>query len=79
MRDGRPCVVKITIKDKVKDILFTPISNSLIKHDVLNQKSSNFTEMTLGRYVSIQSFRNVFTVSQTALEKLIVIANCKNV
>ena len=71
--------MKITIKDKVKDILFTPISNSLIKHDVLNQQSSNFTEMTLGRYVRIQSFRNVFTVSQTALEKLIVIANCKNV
>ena len=25
MRDGRPCVVKMSIKDKVKDILFTPI------------------------------------------------------
>ena len=36
LRDGRPCVVKMTIKDKVKDILFTSISKSL----------TNFTEVT---------------------------------
>ena len=46
LRDGRSCVVKMTIKDKVKKILFTPISKSLIKLDVLKQQSSNFTEMT---------------------------------
>ena len=78
MRDGRPYVVKMTIKDKVKDILFTPISKSLTKLDVLRQESSNFTEITSGRYISKQSFRNVFTVWQTALVKLIVIANCKD-
>ena len=37
LRDGRPCVVKMTIKDKVKDILFTPISRLLTKLDVLKQ------------------------------------------
>ena len=78
MRDGRPCIVKITIKDKVKDILFTPISKSLIKLDVLKQQSLIFTEMTSGRHVSIYSFRDVFTVSQTALVKMIVITNCKD-
>ena len=78
LRDGQPCIVKMTIKDKVKDILFTPISNLLTKFDVLKQQSSNFTEMTSGRYVSIHSFRNVFTVSQTALVNLIVIVNGKD-
>ena len=34
--------------------------------------------MKSGRYVSIQSFRDVFTMSQTALVKLIVIENCKD-
>ena len=48
LRDGRHCVVKMTIKDKVKDISFTPISKSLAKLDVLKQQSSNFTEMTSG-------------------------------
>ena len=72
MRDGRPCVVKMTIKDKVKDILFTPISKTLTKLDVLKQLSSNFTEMSAER-----GFRDVFTVSQTALVKLIIFANCK--
>ena len=52
LRDGRPCVVKMTIKDKVKDILFTPISKALTKLAVLKQQSSNFTEMTSGRYLS---------------------------
>ena len=61
-----------------RSILFTPISKSLIKLDVLKQQSSNFTKMTSGRYFSISSFRNVFTVSQTVLVKLIVIANCKD-
>ena len=37
LRDGRPCVVKMTINDKLKDMLFTLISKSLIKLDVLNQ------------------------------------------
>ena len=50
----------------------------LTKLDVLKQQSSNFTEMTLGRYISIQSFLDVFTVSQTTLDKLIVTANCKD-
>ena len=31
-----------------------------------------------GHYVSIQSFRDVYTVSQTTLVKLIVITNCKD-
>ena len=53
LRDDRPYVVKMTIKDKVKDILFTPISKSLTKLDVLKQESSNFTEMTSGHFVSI--------------------------
>ena len=34
--------------------------------------------MTSGHYVSIQSFRKVYTVLQTALVKLIVIMNCKD-
>ena len=70
--------MKITIKDKLKDMLFTPISKTLTKLDGLKQQSSNFTEITAGRYVSIQSFRDVFTVSQTALIKLIANANCKD-
>ena len=78
LRDGRSCVVKMTTKDKVKDILFTSISKAFTKLHVLKQQSSNFTEMTSGRYVSIQSFRDLFTVSQTALVNLIVIANCKD-
>ena len=53
LRDGRPCVVKMTIKDEVKDILFTPISKALTKLDVLKQQSSNFKELTSVRYVSI--------------------------
>ena len=77
LRDGQPCV-KMTIKDKVKNILFTPTSKSFTKLDVLKQQCSNFTEMTSGRYVSIYSFRDVFTVSRTALVKLIVITNCKD-
>ena len=56
LRDGRPCVVKMTIKYEVKDILFTPISKTLTKLDVLKQQSSKFTEMTPGLYVSISSF-----------------------
>ena len=36
LRDGRPCVVKMTINDKVTYILFTPVSNTLTKLDVLN-------------------------------------------
>ena len=40
-------------KDEVNDILFTPISKTLIQLDVLKQQSSNITEMTSGRYVSI--------------------------
>ena len=35
-------------------------------------------EISPGRYVSIYSFRNFFTASQTMLVKLIVIANCKD-
>ena len=31
----------------------------------------------MGRYVSLYSFRDVFTVSQTTLVKLNVITNCK--
>ena len=73
LRDGLPCIVKMTIKDKVKDILFIPISKTLTKLDVLKQLSSNFT----GRYISRLSFCDVFIVSQTVLVKLIVIANCK--
>ena len=38
MRDDRPCVVKMTIKDKVKEILFTPISKALTTFDVLKQQ-----------------------------------------
>ena len=34
--------------------------------------------MTSGHYFSIQSFREVYTVSQTTLVKLIVITNCKD-
>ena len=53
LRDGRSCVVKMTIKDKVKDILFTLISKTLTKLDVLKQQSLNFTEMTMECCVSI--------------------------
>ena len=45
-RDGLACVVKMTIKDKVKDIIYTDL-------DTLKQQSLHFTEMTSGRYVSI--------------------------
>ena len=51
LRDGRPCVVKMTIKDKVNDILFTPISKTLTKLDVLKQQRSKFTEITSGLYI----------------------------
>ena len=34
--------------------------------------------MTSGHYDSIHSFREVYTVSQTTLVKLIVITNCKD-
>ena len=37
LRDGQTCVMKMTINDKVEDILFTPISKSLAKLDVLKQ------------------------------------------
>ena len=50
----------------------------LTKLDVLKQQSLNFTETTSGCYASIQSFCDAFTVSQTTLDKLIVIANCKD-
>ena len=66
MRDGRPCVVKMTMKDKVKDILFTPISKTLPKLDVLKQLSSNFTEMSSGRCVSRKGFRDVFSIANSA-------------
>ena len=78
LRDGRPCVVQMIIKDTVKDILFTPISKTLTKLDGLKQQSSNSTEKTSGRYVSILCFRDVFTVSQKAMVKLIVTPNCKD-
>ena len=68
----------MTIKDKLNVMLFTPISKTLTKLDGLKQQRSNFTEMTAGRYISIQSFRDIFTVSQTALIKLIANANCKD-
>ena len=34
-------------------ILFIPITKTVTKLDGLKQQSSNFTEMTLGHYVSI--------------------------
>ena len=43
--------------------------------DVRKPQSSNFTEMTSGRYDSISSFRGVFTLSQTTLVKLIAFVN----
>ena len=57
--------------------VFSFLAKMLTQLDALKQQSSNSTEMTSERYVSIKSFHNVFTVSQTALVKLIVIANCK--
>ena len=43
-------------------ILFTPIAKPLTKRDVLKQvQNSNFKEMTSPRYISIWSFRDVFT------------------
>ena len=44
--------MKMAIKDKVKDIIYTDRKN-VTKLDVLKQQSSNFTDMMLGRYVSI--------------------------
>ena len=55
-------------------ISFTPIAKTSTKLDVLKQQSSNFTEMTSGRYVRRQSLLDAFTV-----DKLIVIANCKDI
>ena len=46
--------------------------------DVLKQQSSNFIEMMLGHYISIQNFCDIFTVSQTTLNKFIIIANYKD-
>ena len=54
----------------------TRLAKMLTKHDVMEKQSSNFKEMRSGHYVSIQSFREVFTVSQTTLVMLIVITNC---
>ena len=56
--------------------LLTCLAKTFTKHDVLEQHSSSFKEMTSGYYVSMQSFREVFTASQTTLVKLIVITNC---
>ena len=55
----------------------TRLVKTLATLDVKKQQSSNFTVMTSGRYVSIWSFRDVFTLSQTTLVKLILIANCR--
>ena len=43
----------------------TRLVKPLAKLDVKKQQSSNFMEMTLGRYISIQSFCGIFTVPQT--------------
>ena len=59
LRDGRPCVVKMTIKDKMMDISFTPASESLAKFDVLKQQSSNFTQMKWGVASAYRVFETV--------------------
>ena len=56
----------------------TLVAKMLTKLDILKQHSSNFREMTSGHYVSLYSFRDTFTVSQTTLVKLIIIAKFKD-
>ena len=68
LRDGRACAVKMTIKDKVNDILFTPISKTLTKLDVLKQQRSKFTEITSGLYVHqhTEFSRRFYSVANSA-------------
>ena len=58
--------------------ILTLVVKMLTKLDILKQHCSNFREMTSGHYVSRHIFRDIFTVSQTTLVKLIVITNCKD-
>ena len=51
----------------------TLVVKTLTKLNILKQHSSNFREMMSGRYISLYSFHDVFTVLQTKLVKLIVI------
>ena len=51
---------------------FTRLAKTLTKHDVKEQQSSNFKGMTSGGITSAyRIFREVFTVSQKTLVKLI--------
>ena len=72
-----PGLWKWLIKDKVTNTIYTYRKN-VNQIDVLKQQSSNFIEMMLGHYISIQNFRDIFTVSQTILNKFIIIANYKD-
>ena len=69
-------VHRLQVAWKIQEWIRKSVEDDL--RDVLKQQNSNITEMTSGLYVSIQSFCDVFTVSQTALAKLIVITNCKD-
>ena len=71
--DNRDCAAQ---RHPLTPSLFDTFSKNL-SHTSCKQQSSNFTEMTSGLYVSIQSFRDVFTLSQITLVKLIFIANCR--
>ena len=67
LRDGRPCVVKMTIKDKMKDLSFTSTSKSLAKFDVLKQQSSFFYRNEIGALRQHTEFsRRFYSVANSA-------------
>ena len=75
--DPRPGMVRPALwKWLWRTSLFDTFSKNVFQSNMM-LRSSNFKEVKSGPYVRIQSFREVFTVLQTRLVKLIVITNCE--
>ena len=75
----RPTQNLITLRSSTwRHHFLTLVARTLTKPDILKQHSSNVWEMTPGCYVSLYSFLKVFTLLQTTLVKLVIIANCKD-
>ena len=66
LRDGRHCVLKMTIKDKVNDILFTPISKTLTILDVLKQQLKFYRNDIGALYQHIEFSRRFYSVANNA-------------
>ena len=74
MEDGWPCVLKMAIKDKVKDIIYTDrkIVNQTLCFEATEFKFYGYDVGTLRQHAEF--LRRFFGVA--TLDKLIVIANC---